>query len=319
MGIPGESRAIDIAERNGVPSDIIKKARSYIDEERSDVSALITGLKQKRRELDVADEERRREEKRLMEERRKADLKDLRLRQKELEIKTSGVGKLKYLLEESRKTLENLVRELKEGEITREKTLKVKEFLHNLEESAAEEEASLNKELISLRQDHQKQEFASNGGSPGMGIQGELRAGMEVFVGAYKQQGTIIRQDKNVFVVEVGSVRMSVPLDELVPAPSQKTLKPAMPITDLASGTAAYVEINLLGMRFEEALDVLQRQIDAAVLSGLRDFSVIHGKGSGVLQQGVHHFLKNEPRVADFHFSRPEMGGSGRTEVTLKE
>jgi DNA mismatch repair protein MutS2 len=50
-GIPGESRALDIAEANGLDSEIVKKARSYIDEEKSDISALIKGLEQKQREL----------------------------------------------------------------------------------------------------------------------------------------------------------------------------------------------------------------------------------------------------------------------------
>jgi DNA mismatch repair protein MutS2 len=71
-------------------------------------------------------------------------------------------------------------------------------------------------------------------------------------------------------------------------------------------------------MRLEEALEVLRRQIDAAALSGLHEFSVVHGKGDGILQRGVHEFLKQQGLVADYYFSRPEMGGFGRTEVVLK-
>jgi dsDNA-specific endonuclease/ATPase MutS2 len=75
MGIPGESRAVDIAARNGFPASLVSAARSYLDEERSDVSALIAGLKEKHRELDAAAEAGRMEERRLLEERRQADLK----------------------------------------------------------------------------------------------------------------------------------------------------------------------------------------------------------------------------------------------------
>jgi DNA mismatch repair protein MutS2 len=312
MGIPGESRAIDIASRNGLRPDLIEKARSYLNEGRSDVSALIAGLKQKHRELDEAEAAQRLEEKRLMEERRSADLKELRLRQKEAEIKAGGVGKLKKLLEESRKTLENLVRELKEGEITREKTLKVKEFLRRLETEVIEEEETLDKELAVI-QDGQKQAPEENIG---------IEPGTTVRAAAYKAPLTVVRQDKkDSWIVEIGSLRMSFPESELTPlrAP-QKVLKPAITLTDLVPGTAeAHLELNLLGLRLEEALDAMRRQVDAAVLSGLTTFSVVHGKGSGVLQSGVRDFLKNEPRVAEFYFSRPEMGGSGRTEVVLKE
>jgi DNA mismatch repair protein MutS2 len=72
-------------------------------------------------------------------------------------------------------------------------------------------------------------------------------------------------------------------------------------------------------MRLGEALDALERQLDAAALAGLREFSVVHGKGDGILQKGVHDFLKKQPLVADYYFSRPELGGFGRTEVLLKE
>jgi DNA mismatch repair protein MutS2 len=71
-------------------------------------------------------------------------------------------------------------------------------------------------------------------------------------------------------------------------------------------------------MRLEEAKDTLRRQIEAASLSGLKTFAVIHGTGSGILQKGIHDYLKKDPAVADYYFSRPEIGGFGRTEVILK-
>ena len=153
MGIPGESRAVDIAARNGLDQAIIRGARSYLAEERADISALITGLREKRRELDSSDRARREEEQRLREERRAADLRALRLRQKELELKSSGLGKFRELLAESRKTLENLVREVKEGELTREKTLKVKAFLGAMEARVNAEDAALEAETAALAEE----------------------------------------------------------------------------------------------------------------------------------------------------------------------
>jgi DNA mismatch repair protein MutS2 len=77
-------------------------------------------------------------------------------------------------------------------------------------------------------------------------------------------------------------------------------------------------ELNIRGMRLNDAIEALQRHIDSAMVSGLWNFAVIHGKGDGILQRGVHEYLKNRTSVEDFHFSRPELGGFGRTEVTLK-
>jgi DNA mismatch repair protein MutS2 len=137
MGIPGESRALDIAERNGLPPALVERARSYLDKERADVSALIAGLKEKRRELEEASVSAREAEKRIEEERREADLRELSLRRREQLLKEEGAVEFRRFLLESRKTLENLVRELREGELGRDKTLAVKEFIRGLEGQSA--------------------------------------------------------------------------------------------------------------------------------------------------------------------------------------
>jgi DNA mismatch repair protein MutS2 len=224
MGVPGESRAVDIAGRNGIPEGILRNARTYLAEERTDVSVLIRGLKEKHRELDEANEQHKTEELRLREERRRTDLKELRLRQKELEVKTGGMGKFRELLRESRKTLENLVREVKEGELTREKTLRVKAFLGDLEAAVNAENAALDAEEEALRDAEQRlrdlygdatddvgrgrrtrkttargqSAAAASGGhaasaTPDLPV---LRPGVEVLCREGRRRGRLVRQDK---------------------------------------------------------------------------------------------------------------------------
>ncbi|MCL2007914.1 MAG: endonuclease MutS2 [Treponema sp.] len=316
MGIPGESRALDIAYRNGFPHKLIKGARHYLDNERSDVSALITGLKEKHRELDLVAEAGKIEEKRLIEERREADLRQLRLRQKELELRADGAGSLRALLTESRKTLENLVREVKEGELNREKTLKVKDFLSNLEEQVRAEDEKLIKETKALRSTGPKKEKLLS-----------FKVGADVLVGETRKPGRIIRKDKKTsnedkWIVEIGSVKLSINESELQLREPEKTSKQARKTgswtVDLAPSAPLSMELSLRGMRLQEALSALDRQIEAAILGGLSSFAVIHGKGEGILSKGVHDYLKKDRRIADYHFSHPELGGFGRTEVALK-
>jgi DNA mismatch repair protein MutS2 len=327
IGIPGESRALDIAARNGLPVEIVERARAYLDDERSDVSALIRGLKEKHRELDEAAQKTKAEGIRLREERRRSDLKELRLRQKEAELKAGAAGKLRLLLDESRKTLENLVREVREGELSRDKTLKVKEFLNELARNVEAENAALDEEERALAEEQRRVEAAAQGADTSAGGGKErpgIAPGVEVFAGGHRRRGLVLRLDKkspagNSWIVEIGSLKISFPEKDLIPAvPAKSELKPLIAAADLAPSSQAAFETNLLGMRLEEALEALRRQIDAAVLSGLKEFSVVHGKGGGVLQKGVHDYLKNEPAVADYYFSRPELGGFGRTEVILK-
>ncbi|MDR0494413.1 MAG: endonuclease MutS2 [Treponema sp.] len=320
-GIPGESRALEIAERNGLPDSIVTQARNYVDSGYSDISALISGLKEKHRELDTLTDKAKTEDLRLLDERRKADLKELRLRQKEFELKSGLAGKLRLLLDESRKTLENLVREVKEGEMSREKTLKVKGFLSDLARMVEAEDAALEEEERALAEKRRQAESTE----VKTAAVTEFSPGMEVFAGTARRRGVLVRLDKkspagNTWVVEIGSLKISFPERDLTLAPSlPPPSKPHITTVNLASSSEVHSELNLCGMRMNEALESLRRQVDAALLHGLKEFAVVHGKGDGILQKGVHQWLKQEDAVADYFFSRPEMGGFGRTEVILKE
>jgi DNA mismatch repair protein MutS2 len=270
------------------------------------------------------------EELRLREDRRGADLRELRLKQKELEIRAGEAGRLRRLLDESRKTLENLVREVREGELTRDKTLKVKEFLKGLEERTEAEETLVEEAGRQLALERCRIEDAYDsagtpeaGGrdkAPGGRIPQTIEPGIEALAGEFKRRARVLRQDKKgSWLVEIGSLRMKVDEKDLIPlAPSEGERKPVIAAADLAARPRPQFELNILGMRLEEALESLRRQIDAAVLGGMGEFSVIHGKGDGILQKGVHDYLRGAPQVADYFFSRPELGGFGRTEVILK-
>ncbi|MDR2510542.1 MAG: Smr/MutS family protein [Spirochaetaceae bacterium] len=104
----------------------------------------------------------------------------------------------------------------------------------------------------------------------------------------------------------------------MFPAPPA-ALKPAAAAFDLSPAAAPVrAELDLRGFRLSEALQALETQLDAALAANLGVFAVIHGTGDGILQRGVHEYLKTQNSVADYYFSRPELGGTGRTEVILR-
>jgi DNA mismatch repair protein MutS2 len=321
-GLPGESHALDISLRRGLPPFIVERARRYLENGGGDVSALIAGLREKNRAAEDALRQVQAEQRRLLEERRAAALREQRLRQREAGLGAEEAGALRRFLDESRKTLENLVRELKEGEVTREKTLKVKDFLRQLEKTA-EAETAEPEDAANMGDDALLPGDACRE-AEGFGV--PIRAGLRVLAGPKRLEGLVRRPAKKGFwVVETGSISMTF---------SEKDLAPAVPVKrppkTAAAGSSppqvdyclpvmpAVQELNVCGMRLDDAIEELQRQIDSAMVSGLWDIAVIHGKGDGILQHGVHEYLKNQTAVEEFHFSRPELGGFGRTEVTLK-
>ena len=326
MGVPGESRALDVAAQNGLSAEIVSGARRYLAEERADVAELIRGLTEKHRKLEDLESERRSRLRDAREEQRKADLSRLKLRQKELELRETGVGELRRLLSESRKTLENLVKEIREGTLTPDKTKAVKEFLAQFADAVEHEDARLEALRsapldLALQPEAYDRSEPSEAGSPRRIL--SFAEGASVLVGQAKKRGILLRKaKKGYWLVETDNLRLTVSESELTlvaPAEEQKTLVAVELAPRGENGrTTASFELDLRGFRLSQALEAVEKQVDAASLQGLGLFSIIHGTGEGVLGKGVQEYLRSHPAVADYHFARPEEGGYGKTVVRLK-
>ena len=356
MGIPGESHAIAIARKSGLPQDVVNHAKNYIATEQVDVSSLIKGLNKKHAELDRIQHKARMLQKEVEEKEFRIKEKELSLKRKENELKKGHQQEMHDFLIHSRRTLENLVRQLREGELTREKTLGVKQFISELENDVDRLDNKIEVEdekLAAQEQAFQKESEAykkQNGSNKktkkklsnaealkyatpvmeGPAAAGKKSAeekplvfepGATVTAGATRSEGILIDlARKGVWNVQFGSVKMTVKEKDLKLVQSSSKTSPVISY-DLQTSTTEerpVFELRLLGMRAEEAVRALEHQIDLCTLQNFPHFSVIHGKGDGILQQAVRDYLSHCPSVQSFDFAPPEDGGTGKTYVTLK-
>lgn len=367
MGVPGESHALDIAQKSGLPAGICKAARNYIATEQADVSALIRGLNRKHVELNKVQKEAERLAAESKEKSEKLRQRELELRRLENNLKKGKQQELNDFLIHSRRQLENLVRTLKEGEITREKTLSVKQYIAELTEDTmrldnkieaeeerlardekkfAEEKAAAPKHSTSSNKKTKKKmsnaealKYAtSNAQIEAQGVEEKSRKpaaaapltfapGARVKAGSGNEGILIELAKKGVWQVQFGSIKMQVKekdlrlvqgaVDNPVPLKADVSIELA---DDVSNGIyeRPVFELRLLGMRSDEAVHALERQIDLCVLHNFPHFSVIHGKGDGVLMQAVSDYLSHCPVVAEFSKAPAEDGGAGKTYVTLK-
>ncbi len=325
MGMPGESRAIDIAERNGIPQEIVSAARSYLSGGGADVSLLIQKLNAKHEEMLKTEEELQRRNADLREVRRELDLRALRVKQKELLLRESEFGRMKSFFLESRKALEKLVREIREGggAVSKEATLAVKSWAENFESALESEKEAMQAEAAAV----EAGESPAGEAASGVPSAAAIAPDMEVLVAPSGARGRVLRRGKKgSWLVETGSLKIPVPesrLKAISPAAgafakSGKALPAAMvEFQPAAPSERPAFELRLLGMRRADAEQALIHQLDLCVMSGLHEFSIIHGKGNGVLQEAVAAVLKENPAVAEFHFALPENGGTGKTIVRL--
>lgn len=363
MGVPGESHALDIAQKSGLPKNIVKNARNYIATEQADVSALIRGLNRKHIELNKIQKTAESEKKQAEEKMLRLKEKELDLRKKEHDLKAGKQQELNDFLIHSRRQLENLVRTLKEGEVTREKTLAVKQYISELEKDTVRleqklegEEEKIQKAQEEFNKELSKQKVPASNKKTKKKLSNKealslatsnfsaaqkakmdeenlvlkFEPGAFVIAGSNQNQGVLIKEDKKgVWQVQFGSLKMSMKQKDLTLVKRQKeTLTPSFTYElSTVETNGNYVveketpkpvfELRLLGMRAEEALKALERQIDLCVLNNLMSFSVIHGKGDGILQQAVKDYLSNCPVVKEFNFAPAEDGGAGKTYVLL--
>ena len=358
MGVPGESHALDIAAKSGLPNFIVKNAKHYIATEQTDVSALIKGLSKKHSELDKLRNQTEREVRELEEKTLRLSEKEVQLRRKEHELKNNKTRELDEFMRQSRRELENLVRQIREGEITRDKTVSVKQYIAELEanghrledeleaeeEKIREAEIQVQKASEKIRVSHKKTKkkmklsealkYAESAPSPSENPEAKSKGGVkdaapltfapgvEVEVGAMKNRGTLVEKDKKGnWIVQFGSVRMTAKEKDMRLVKGPSVGSPAVSIViEKAEADHEYpqFELRLLGMYADEAIRALEHQLDLCAIHNFTRFSIVHGKGSGVLQQAVHDYLSHYHGVKEFSFAPPEDGGFGKTYVTLR-
>ena len=324
MGMPGESRAIDIAERSGIPQEVAAAARSYLSGGGADVALLVQKLASKHEEMIKIEEELQKKDAALKEMKRELDLRELRLKQKELRLRGDEYGRMRSFFLESRKNLENLVREIKEsgGAVPREETLAAKSWAEGFEKRLEVERDALQAEAAEVEA-ASKAEMPPDGKPAGGAARLQAIApGVEVRIAPSGALGKVLRRGKKgSWIVETGSLKVTMPESALTAAggaPSSGGRAASLvELQGAVSSEKPAFELRLLGMRRADAEQALIHQIDLCVMAGLREFSVIHGKGNGVLQEAVAAVLKSSPAVAEFGFARPENGGTGKTIVRL--
>ena len=357
MGIPGESHAIAIARKSGLPQTVVNNAKKYIATEQADVSSLIKGLNKKHSELDRLQHRVRVLEQDYEGKLDKLKEKELGLRRKENELKKGHQQEMHDFLIHSRRQLENLVREIREGELTREKTLGVKKFISELESNVdrLDQKIETEEEKIAADQKAFEKEAAGRNRTSSKKTKKKLsnaealkyatvstlqtqsekkrehsqeekplvfEPGAAVKAVSGSSEGILLDSSrKGVWNVQFGSIKMTMKEKDLVLV-RKNSMTRASVSYDIDTGSDnehPVFELRLLGMRAEEAVETLEHQIDLCALANFPHFSVIHGKGNGILQQSVHDYLSHCPVVQSFEFASPEDGGTGKTYVTLKE
>jgi len=308
IGLPGRSNALAIAERLGLPVEIIAAARGDIDPSNLRADDLLDAI---HRERKLARKERQKAEKARSDVHRLRRELGERLEKIDEERQTAidkarAEGELEVALLQEQ--LKNLRQDLKNARQPLDVLKEIQEQVEILEEK-----------IQKPVKKHVKRKPVPRG---------ELRIGEKVILISLNKEAVITSISAEDVEVQIGSLRMRARLNEIQrksqdePVPDQSVETP-MPehgrsrSVNLAASPG--IELDLRGQRSEEALSLLEDFLDRAFMAGMPFVRIIHGKGSGKLRSEVRHTLQGHPQIASFDEGEQQEGGAGVTVVKMLE
>jgi len=307
-GRPGRSYGLAIARRLGFPGQVLDRAEEHLSAGEVRMEDLLEKLERQEKEVEALVEERRRERDEARALRREVEDREEELRRREESSERRVREEARELLMEARQEVEEAIEEVR-GAVDRD----------DLEEASRRARSRVEEAARRHRGGAGPRRRERSGPIP------ELEPGDRVRLAGSGTRGTVLEVRRERAVVEAGGLRMEAPLADLSPVEASPSTsgKEAGGGSGGAGGwrgpeTSASPEIDLRGLRVDEAEREVRRAIDDAVVSGLAELLIIHGKGTGALRQVVREVLEGDGRVAEFRSGRPGEGGTGVTRVKLE-
>lgn len=299
-GIPGSSYALEMAGRIGFQQQFLDDARLRLGHQQTQLEGLLADLEgaaQKyRRDLEGLEAEKQRADALIKEYESKIAAQSKELK----ELKRKAIEEAKTIVERANAVIERSVREIKEKSADREV---IKEW---------KGEVSRFKEEIRVKEE-EVQAVTEDAGSV------HLAAGALVKLKDGIEPGEIenLSADGRTALVVFGSVKMKVPVTDLLPV---KARAPRSHLVDVSDKPGVVLkDLDLRGMTGDEAIPLVDKFLDSAFLTGLHRVDIIHGKGTGALRKKVTEFLSHHPRVKSFRLGEWNEGGTGATVVELSD
>ncbi|SHK11274.1 DNA mismatch repair protein MutS2 [Anaerobranca californiensis DSM 14826] len=303
IGIPGKSNAFEISKRLGLNELIIHRAKELISKDTIKVDEMIKDLEEKRMAY-----ERKVEELELT--LQQYDQKNRELHEKLAELSAKKESIIQKAKEEANKIVrlakregENLIEEMKQIQKEMEKSdiqrylQKAREKMKNI--SPINEEAVLKGNLTKEK----------------------IKVGMEVKLLDINQKGIVLElpDENNQVLCQVGIMKVKTALENLegIPHSVKVSINQGGTKTITSKGEHSSTTLDIRGQNVEEAILNIDKFLDNSFISGFKEVTIIHGKGTGALRTGVQQYLKNHPHVKSVRLGGYYDGGEGVSIVTL--
>ena len=338
IGNPGSSFAVEIARKIGIPEDVIADASAIVGSDYIDADKYLQDIVRDKRYWETKRQNIRQRERRMEEtiaryEERLKELDDSRK-----DIIRRAQAEAERLLEESRARIENTIRTIKEAQAEKEQTRNARRELAEFEQSVRETEhrpdddriARKMEQLIEKqrrREERKKQPKPDAVRPEKPRAEAPLQPGDTVRMKGQTAVGEVLATDGRNATVAFGAIKTTVKLDRLERAEAPRTNDAQRSTSFVSSATQDSVyekkldfhtDIDVRGMRGEEAVRAVTYFIDDAILLGVGRVRILHGTGTGILRTLIRDYLRTVPGVHAFRDEHVQFGGAGITVVDLE-
>lgn len=303
QGKPGSSYAFEIAQKTGLPADVLQYAKGKIGDKQKRVDDLLIELEREKKHVNDLRErfEKKSQEADTMQAKYEKLFAEIEAKRKQLilDAKTEALA----VVTEANSRIENAIREIREKKADTETMRKVRTEIKQETEKLKE---------ATIQSPPQKKKVE---------VPNQLTVGMMVKMDGQSEAGEVIALKKGKAHVAFGFMNTWVDIEKLSPVADSGKTKQAIsqvPMDVNSKMQHFQTELNLIGVRGEDALRQLQVYMDDAYLLGFKQVRIVHGKGYGILRKLVREWLRNSGMVESIADEHIEMGGDGVSIVTLK-
>ena len=351
IGQPGSSFAIEIARKTGIPEEVIQDASEIVGSEYIQSDKYLQDIVRDKRYWEGKRQTIHQHEKRLEATGERLDASIEEIERERKQILNRAKQQAEELLAEANRKIENVIREIREAQAEKERTREIREELQEFRQQVENDdtrglmsEEDFAKKLRQMeerkaRKAQRKSEKEKNEKAAAAHLQAHaMKTDTTAVIGVgstvrMKGLGTIGKVDSitgKQAVVIFGDVKTKVKLEQLEYAEKPKDEKRkndhsglAIQTTRMTSATIEdrkqnfHQDLDVRGMRGDEAIDTVMHFIDDAILVGMSRVRILHGTGTGILRQLIRQYLNTVPNVKKAKDEHVQFGGAGITVVDL--
>lgn len=329
IGNPGSSFAVEIARKIGLPEEVIAEASTKVGTDYINMDKYLQDIVRDKRYWESKRQNIRQREKKLEEivGRYEQDLTDVNKQRKE--IIREAKAEAQRILQEANARIENTVREIKEAQAEKEQTKLARKALEDFKTSVQETEEEDNRiarKMAKLKERSQRKQQKQKTAVQPIFDRNTIEVGDSVRLKGQTSAGTVIELQGKQAVVAFGMLKSTVKVEQLEKVSKGQIKKEIQKSTFISTQTADEMhekrlhfkqEIDVRGMRGDEALQAVTYFIDDAIQVGANQVRILHGTGTGILRQLTREYLASVPGVRRFHDEHVQFGGAGITVVEL--